>query len=111
MVKEIEDKGRKGLAISADVMDMKSIPKALDKVCEEMGHLDIMVNNAGGNLDRKMYSLPEISIEKSRKIYKITRPWQILDKFEISKDFFLNLSTICPYLFLILDKFKKYMKN
>ena len=64
VVKEIEDKGRKGLAISADVMDMKSIPKALDKVCEEMGHLDIMVNNAGGNLDRKMHSLPEISIEK-----------------------------------------------
>ena len=64
VVEEIESKGQNGLAISADVMDFNSIPKALDKVCEEMGHLDIMVNNAGGNLDRKMYSLPEISIEK-----------------------------------------------
>ena len=45
-------------------MDLESIPKALDKVCNEMGRLDIMVNNAGGNLDRKMHALPEISVEK-----------------------------------------------
>jgi NAD(P)-dependent dehydrogenase (short-subunit alcohol dehydrogenase family) len=30
----------------------------------EFGRLDIMVNNAGGNLDRKMYALPDIPIEK-----------------------------------------------
>ncbi len=64
VVKEIEDKGQKSMAISADVMDFESIPKALDKVSKEMGRLDIMVNNAGGNLDRKMHALPEITIEK-----------------------------------------------
>ena len=64
VVKEIEDRGQKSIAISADVMDLESIPKALDKVCNEMGRLDIMVNNAGGNLDRKMHALPEISVEK-----------------------------------------------
>ena len=64
VVKEIEARGQKSIAISADVMDLESIPKALDKVCNEMGRLDIMVNNAGGNLDRKMHALPEISVEK-----------------------------------------------
>jgi len=61
---EIEARGRRGLGISADVMDFTAIPKALDRVVAEFGRLDIMVNNAGGNLDRKMYSLPDIPIEK-----------------------------------------------
>lgn len=61
---EIESRGQRGLGISADVMDWDQIPAALDRVVEEFGGLDIMVNNAGGNLDRQMYSLPEISIEK-----------------------------------------------
>ncbi len=61
---EIRERGRRSLGISADVMDWSQIPAALDRVVDEFGHLDIMVNNAGGNLDRKMYSLPEISIEK-----------------------------------------------
>jgi 7-alpha-hydroxysteroid dehydrogenase len=61
---EIAALGRKGLAISADVMDFTAMPQALDRVIAELGGLDIMVNNAGGNLDRKMYSLPEIPLEK-----------------------------------------------
>ena len=61
---EIEARGRRGLAVSADVMDFTSMPKVLDRVVEELGGLDIMVNNAGGNLDRKTYSLPEIPLEK-----------------------------------------------
>ena len=64
VAKEIEARGRRGLGLSADVMDWDSIPAALDRVVNEFGGLDIMVNNAGGNLDRKMWALPEISIEK-----------------------------------------------
>jgi 7-alpha-hydroxysteroid dehydrogenase len=45
-------------------MDFASIPGVLDRVVDELGRLDIMVNNAGGNLDRQMYALPDISIEK-----------------------------------------------
>ncbi len=61
---EVVERGQRGLGISADVMDFTAIPKVLDRVVEEFGRLDIMVNNAGGNLDRKMWSLPDIPLEK-----------------------------------------------
>lgn len=64
VAKEIEARGQRGLGISADVMDWDSIPAVLDRVVDEFGGLDIMVNNAGGNLDRRMWSLPDISIDK-----------------------------------------------
>lgn len=64
VAKEVEARGQRGLGISADVMDWDSIPEALDRVVDEFGGLDIMVNNAGGNLDRKVWSLPDISIDK-----------------------------------------------
>jgi 7-alpha-hydroxysteroid dehydrogenase len=61
---EIAATGQRNLAISADVMDFESIPGKLDQVVESLGGLDIMVNNAGGNLDRRTWSLPEIPLEK-----------------------------------------------
>ncbi len=64
VAEEIAQRGQRGLGLSADVMDWEAIPKALDRVVDEFGRLDIMVNNAGGNLDRKTYALPDIPIEK-----------------------------------------------
>ena len=61
---EINALGQRGLGISADVLDFTAMPKVLDQVVEEFGQLDIMVNNAGGNLDRKMHALPEITLDK-----------------------------------------------
>ena len=64
VAKEIEERGVRGMGISADVMDFESMPKVLDRVVAEFGRLDIMVNNAGGNLDRNTYALPDIPLEK-----------------------------------------------
>ncbi len=64
VAEEIRARGRRALALSADVMDFSQLPLALDGVLAEFGRLDLMVNNAGGNLDRQMHALPGISLEK-----------------------------------------------
>ena len=61
---EIRQRGRRALAIVGDVMDDAVIPAALDQVVTELGAIDIMVNNAGGNLDRKQHPLPGITLQK-----------------------------------------------
>ena len=61
---EIRKRGRRALTISGDVLDDAVIPAALDRVVAELGGIDIMVNNAGGNLDRMQHPLPIITHQK-----------------------------------------------
>jgi 7-alpha-hydroxysteroid dehydrogenase len=64
VAEEIRSRGVRGLGISLDVLDFDAVPKAQDRILQELGAIDVWVNNAGGNLDRKMYPLPEISLAK-----------------------------------------------
>jgi 7-alpha-hydroxysteroid dehydrogenase len=64
VAQQIRDRGRKALAIQGDVLDDTVIPAALDRTVAELGRIDIMVNNAGGNTDRKSHALPEITMQK-----------------------------------------------
>ncbi len=47
VVKAIEAKGRKGLAIKADATDHAAVAAAIGNAHEAFGRLDILVNNAG----------------------------------------------------------------
>jgi 3-oxoacyl-[acyl-carrier protein] reductase len=47
VVKEIENLGRRGLAVQADSADAAAVRAAVDAVAAELGRLDIVVNNAG----------------------------------------------------------------
>lgn len=49
-VRAIEDAGGSALALVADVTDRGALTAARDAVLEEWGHLDILINAAGGNL-------------------------------------------------------------
>ena len=47
VVKAIEAKGRRGLAIQADSADASAVQRSIDESAERLGGLDILVNNAG----------------------------------------------------------------
>ena len=47
IVKEIEAKGVKGLAIQADAMQAENVVQAVQKAVSEFGAIDILINNAG----------------------------------------------------------------
>lgn len=47
VVKQIEATGRRGLAIQADAADATAVVAAVDRAADELGGLDVLVNNAG----------------------------------------------------------------
>jgi NAD(P)-dependent dehydrogenase (short-subunit alcohol dehydrogenase family) len=53
LVRQIEAKGRKALALQMDVLDLKQATTAIDAAIAAFGRLDILVNNAGGGVDER----------------------------------------------------------
>jgi 2-deoxy-D-gluconate 3-dehydrogenase len=46
---EVRDRGRRALVVVADVLDAAAVASAVDAAADGLGHLDVVVNNAGGN--------------------------------------------------------------
>lgn len=49
-VKELTAPGGEALAVEANVMDIQSLEKAAEKIKEQYGRIDILLNIAGGNI-------------------------------------------------------------
>ncbi|ANU12242.1 2-deoxy-D-gluconate 3-dehydrogenase [Planococcus antarcticus DSM 14505] len=59
LAKEIEEKGRRALAISVDLLDVSSIPGVVQKIVAEFGRIDILINNAGTNIPKPAFETTE----------------------------------------------------
>ena len=64
VVKKIEEMGRKGLAVKADVSSFEDAQKMVDKAKETFGRVDILVNNAGVNWDGVVWKMSEDQWDK-----------------------------------------------
>ena len=67
-VKEIEAKGRKSLAVTADIVDEKQVNDMVDKVVKAFRHIDILVNAAGLAIRKPADSFP---IDEWQKVMDI----------------------------------------
>ena len=59
VVRQVEEMGRKGLAVQADVSSHEDAQNMVQTVIEEFGGLDIMVCNAGINWDGVIWKMSE----------------------------------------------------
>lgn len=49
---EIRQVGRRSIAITCDITEFQQVDKAIDQVGQQLGGLEILVNNAGGGQER-----------------------------------------------------------
>jgi 3-oxoacyl-[acyl-carrier protein] reductase len=68
VVKEIEQSGRKAIAIQADAADAKAVKAAVDKTVAIFGRLDVLVNNAGTAIPK---TFEETTLEEMDRIIDI----------------------------------------
>lgn len=59
VVKEIEEMGKEATAVKCDVKIRKEVDNLVEKAVEKYGRLDIMVNNAGMGITKKVIEMTE----------------------------------------------------
>jgi acetoacetyl-CoA reductase len=68
LVNEISEKGGEAIAVQADVSDAGQAQKLIDQAIEEYGRIDVLVNNAGINIDR---TLKKLSVDDWDKVIQV----------------------------------------
>jgi acetoacetyl-CoA reductase len=68
VVGRIEKSGSRAIAVQADVSDPEEAQALVDKTIEEFNRIDVLVNNAGINIDR---TLKKLSVEDWDKVIQV----------------------------------------
>ncbi|MBN2281104.1 MAG: SDR family oxidoreductase [Candidatus Marinimicrobia bacterium] len=70
LVAELDHQGEAAVAVRTDVLDKESIERALDEMIKRFGHVDGLINGAGGNSpeattspEKRFFDLPEEALK------------------------------------------------
>ena len=68
LVSKIEESGGEAIAVQADVSDAEQAQALVDKAIERFNRIDVLVNNAGINIDK---TLKKLSVEDWDKVIQV----------------------------------------
>ena len=77
VVQKIEDRGRRGLAVSIDLMEKNAVRELVDAAVNKFGKISIWVNNAGGSESSETYYIDETPVDY----------WEWMIKFNLTIPF------------------------
>jgi len=75
---EIESRGRQAVPVALDVMELERLGELVDAATEQLGRLDIVVNNAGG-------SFPKPLLDTSARSFEKAFSFNVTTAFELTK--------------------------
>ncbi len=75
-VKEIEQRGRRGLAVRTDVLEQADREHLIEAAVSELGRLDVLVNNAGG-------SPPRSAMQTSHEFFEKALRFNVVQSFAL----------------------------
>jgi NAD(P)-dependent dehydrogenase (short-subunit alcohol dehydrogenase family) len=88
-VKEWNSQGKECIAVSMDVLDVKSVEEGKSKIVGEWGRIDVLVNAAGGNVPGTVIdpdkSVFDLSIEKLLSVLDLNLFGTVVPTLEIGK--------------------------
>lgn len=60
---QVADRGRRALGVPCDVSDLANLELIVDQAMSEFGHIDVVVNNAGGAMPQPLLDTSEKALE------------------------------------------------
>ncbi|CAG9773866.1 unnamed protein product [Ceutorhynchus assimilis] len=87
---KVAEEGFKLYPYVVDLADRESVYKTAEKVKDEVGPIDVLINNAGVVCGQTFLELPDYMIERTYKVNTLSCYW-------VNRLTNINLTLVCPY--------------
>lgn len=93
----LESEGLSCLGSVVDISDREKVHSAAKKLKDEVGPVDILINNAGIVCCKPLWDLPEKVIENTYAVNILAHYWVSVCLFECEKLLLISFKSICDH--------------